>query len=167
MRQASRWRLTLGAATDVGVRTSPLSRAAETAAAAGYPEADRDERIIEWDLGSLEGVEAERFRSEHPNWNLFIDGPPDNSGESTAAVRKRARKVVDSVESDPRQMVVLVSHGQFLRALVTEFVGLPLAAGRALSLGPARAGLVTRRGSRWSMTGWNLLPTEGLWDDLT
>lgn len=166
-RQASRWLPTLGALTDLGVRTSPLSRAAETAAAAGFPEAVRDESIIEWDLGDLEGLEAERFRSTHPEWNLFVDGPPDGSGESTAAVRERAATVVDTVQKDPRQIVVLVSHGQFLRALATEFLGLPLADGRALSLGPARAGLITRRGPRWSMTGWNVLPAEGLLDDLT
>ncbi|MBW9111861.1 histidine phosphatase family protein [Microbacterium ureisolvens] len=166
-RQAERWRSTLASAENLRVRTSPLSRAADTATAAGFARALRDERLLEWDLGCLEGVEADRFRRENPEWNLFLDGPPARSGESPAAVQVRARTVVESAATEAGQIVVLVSHGQFLRALALEFLGLPIADGRALSLGPARAGLLTRRGARWSLTGWNILPVEGMFDDLT
>ena len=37
------------------VLTSPLSRAAETAALAGFPDAAQDPDLMEWDYGALEG----------------------------------------------------------------------------------------------------------------
>jgi len=167
MRQAERWRPTLDPLRDLVALTSPLSRAVDTASAAGRVDARRDDRLLEWDLGSLEGQEAERFRAADPSWNLFADGVPDGSGESPSGVSARARSVVETVETLDPTVVLLVSHGQFLRALAMEFVGLPLTAARAFSLGPARAGLVTRRGSRWSMTGWNVVGAPGFFDELT
>ncbi len=167
--QASHWRAVLaGRAT--AAFTSPLSRAAQTASVAGLAATPSD-LLLEWDLGSLEGVPADVFRGAHPGWNLFTDGIPDGSGETPAAVAARAQSVWDLLTAVDAEMCVAVSHGQFLKALVTHAVGLPPAAAAVFSLGPGRAGLVSLRGSgRFSITGWNLSPigpVHGLLSELT
>ena len=55
------------------------------------------------------------------------------------------------------QVVVFVAHGQFLKVLATVVLGLPLRDAGGFALGPARAGVFTRRRTgRIALTGWNL-----------
>lgn len=150
--------------------TSPLRRAADTAVAAGLAAA-RTDLLLEWDLGSLEGQPADAFRTAHPAWNLFADGVPDGSGESPADVAGRAAGAWELLTGADAEVCVAVSHGQFLKALVAHALGLPSRAAARFSLGPARAGLLTRRANgRFSLTGWNVSPVPpgtSLWSELT
>lgn len=138
--------------------SSPARRAVDTARIAGFtPVIEPD--LAEWDLGDLEGVGAEQFRRNHPGWSLFTDGPPDGSGESTAEVRGRAKRVIQRLDRDNERMTVVFSHGQFLRVLALTMVGLGLEVAPALSFGPGRTAFLTERAHGRVVAGWNLAPT--------
>lgn len=167
-RQAEQWRRCILGLRDLAVETSPLTRARETAAAVGRPDATSFAPLIEWDLGDLEGELADEFRSKNPGWSLFRDGPPNGSGETPERLLDRLALVSDRVDRAEADHLMLVSHGQLLRALAAVLMGLPLSAAASFSFGPARMGLLTRRGARWSLTGWNLpsSASTGLFDEL-
>jgi probable phosphoglycerate mutase len=167
-RQAEQWRRCILGMRDLAVETSPLGRARETAAAVGRPDATPFAPLIEWDLGDLEGKLADDFRSQNPDWNLFCDGPPNGSGETPDRLLHRIALVSDRVDRTEAEHLLLVSHGQFLRALAAVLMGLPLSAAASFSFGPARMGLLTRRDARWSLTGWNLpsSASTGLFNEL-
>jgi probable phosphoglycerate mutase len=131
---------------------SPLARAVETAQIAGFAPLELDPALTEWDLGELEGQHAEDWRTAHPGWSLFTDGAP--GGEGVAEVAARVRSVAASAANGG--FVVLVAHGQLLKLLATEILGLPAEAAATLALGPARAGLYLRRAAGWRLAGWNL-----------
>src|SRR5258707_2181309 len=74
------------------VFTSPLQRARQTCALAGFgsvAEVDRD--LVEWDYGEYEGLRSAEIRAKRPGWELFRDGAP--GGESPAQVMARADNV--------------------------------------------------------------------------
>lgn len=166
--QAAAWRPFMEGLADLTAFSSPLSRAMETATLAGLsPEPMAD--LAEWDLGPLDGLVADEFRRAHPEWNLYVDGPGE-PGETPDAVAARAQRVLARVRDTDSEVVVLVSHGQFLRVLTAAAVDVPLTVGSRFSFGPARSGLLTLRANgRLSLTGWNLPSTVGpdLFDALT
>ncbi|WP_170213100.1 histidine phosphatase family protein [Catellatospora citrea] len=138
---------------------SPLIRAEQTAVLGGFLSPAPSELLVEWDLGELEGSVAEVYRAQHPDWSLFLDGPPGGSGERPEAVAARARAAVSALYEPlaDDEIGVFVAHGQFLKALATIMLGLPLREASAFALGPARAGVFTRRTTgRIALTGWNL-----------
>ncbi|OJU40400.1 MAG: hypothetical protein BGN97_11195 [Microbacterium sp. 69-10] len=170
--QARQWSGQLGefvaaSATEGTFFSSPLHRCRETAQLAIGSEARSCEDLIEWDLGTLHGVSADDFRRDHPNWNLFSDGPPDGSGESPVDIRMRASRVLERLR-ESRGDVVLFTHGQFAKVLIAFMLGLPQATASRFALGPARGALVMERTSGLSLAGWNLAPNaDGLWKALT
>src|SRR5437763_7925234 len=58
------------------VLTSPLSRARDTAALAGYPDAVVDADLQEGDYGDYEGRTSLDILAERPDWFLWEDGVP-------------------------------------------------------------------------------------------
>src|SRR6185436_18580149 len=71
------------------VLTSPLSRAADTAALAGYGAvAIRDPDLQEWDYGDLEGRLTVDIQETHPGWSIWHGPWP--GGETIADVGVRA-----------------------------------------------------------------------------
>lgn len=152
--QAAGWRSLADSDLVTRVVASPLVRAGQTARIAGFTSIETDPDLIEWDLGDLEGRHAEQWRAAHPGWSLFVEGPPA-SGERYADVAARARRVIDSVD-ESSGLVVLVGHGQMLKVLATELLGLSPDVAATFALGPARAGLFLRRTAGWRLAGWNL-----------
>ena len=75
------------------VLTSPRLRARRTAELAGFPDAELDEDLTEWDYGDYEGVTTDQIREERPGWTVFRDGCP--GGESPEQVGARADRVVE------------------------------------------------------------------------
>lgn len=139
--QAEALGMRLGGRRFALVLTSPLSRAADTAAIAGYPEADRDADLLEWDYGALEGRTTPDIRTDFNGWTIW-DGPwPE--GESVDAVGARADRVLErcldpAVEGD----TLLFSHGHLLRVLAARWLGQPAAAGRMFALATATVGVL-------------------------
>jgi probable phosphoglycerate mutase len=168
--QAGRWRQLIESLQDARFFQSPLARAVQTANLAGMTAVATSSEFAEWDLGSLDGLPADRFRAEHPGWNLFVDGPPDGTGESTVDVQRRASRAVE-LAGAPGGISVVVTHGQFIRVMAAVLLDSPLVLGSTMSCGPGRAALFTRRASgAYSLTGWNTTappsPT-GFFKDLT
>lgn len=153
--QAIAWRAPFQAQPPAASYSSGLDRARSTAQLAGLATSRVLEDLHEWDLGLLEGQHAQSVRARNPQWSLYRDGPLGGAGESATAVTRRAHGVLEVVR--PQEgLVVVVSHGQFIRVLAMAAVGLPTEAGARFSIGPGRCALLLNRTSGWSIAGWNL-----------
>jgi len=117
------------------VLTSPLSRAAETTAIAGYGDvAVADPDLREWDYGELEGRLTEDIREEYPGWTIWRGPWP--GGETLDEVAARAARVLERVATTPGDVLV-VSHGHLLRVLAARWLGLAPTSGGLFALGTA------------------------------
>ena len=114
--------------------TSPLSRAAETTALAGYPSAEVDPDLREWDYGDLEGRLTADIRAEHPGWTIWRGPWP--GGETIDQVAARADRVLTRARAAGGD-VLLVAHGHLLRVLAARWLGLPATSGGLFALGTA------------------------------
>ncbi len=135
------------------ILTSPLRRAVETCALAGF-EAEDDPDLMEWDYGSYEGMTSAQIRQERPGWSLWDEGVP--GGEYCADVGRRADRVIERA-LDADGDTLCVAHGHLLRVLAARWLGLPPVAGRLFLL---RAGAVCVLGwdFDWpAIEAWNLL----------
>jgi len=115
------------------VLTSPLVRAAETCALAGFvgePEPD----LMEWDYGAYEGLTSAAIAVGRPGWTLWGDGVVD--GEGVADVGRRVDRVIARARSVGGD-TLCVAHGHLLRVLAARWLGLPPVAGRLFALNPA------------------------------
>jgi probable phosphoglycerate mutase len=116
------------------VLASPLGRARETSALAGYAYAGTEENLLEWDYGSYEGKTPQEIRALVPDWLLFRDGCP--GGESPAQVADRIDRVIARVRAVPGD-VALFAHGHILRALGACWIGLAVPDGSRFRLDTA------------------------------
>lgn len=117
------------------VLTSPLRRASETCALAGY-RGEVDPDLVEWDYGAYEGLTSTQIRERRPGWTLWDDGVPE--GERAFDVGRRADRVIArarAIEGD----TLCVAHGHVLRVLAARWLGLPPVAGRLFLLGTGSA----------------------------
>jgi probable phosphoglycerate mutase len=136
------------------VRTSPLARARETCAVAGY--GDRmilDADLVEWDYGAYEGRTTDEIRDGRPGWNLFMDGCPD--GESFADVSARVERVIERVSSADGDVAVF-AHGHLLRTLAARWLGMGPEVGNVLLLSPATVSILAHERD---------VPVIALWND--
>ena len=109
------------------VLSSPLRRARETAALAGFGDrAVSDADLAEWNYGEYEGLTTEQIHRQAPGWMVFTNGGP--GGESPAQVGVRVDRVIARIQSVDGD-VALFGHGHVLRALAARWLGLPLRAG--------------------------------------
>lgn len=122
------------------VLTSPLGRARETCALAGFGErAEPTDDLLEWDYGAYEGRRTEDIRTERPGWSLFADGVP--GGETAAEVGRRADRVIERARAAGGDTLCF-AHGHVLRVLAARWVGLPPVGGRLLLLSAGRLGVL-------------------------
>jgi len=117
------------------VLTSPLSRARETAALAGFGEvAVPDPDLMEWDYGAFEGLETSDIRASFPGWTIWTGPWP--GGETIGGVAARADRIVARVRSGRAAGDTLVfAHGHFLRVLAARWLGLSPESGGLFALG--------------------------------
>lgn len=118
---------------DFELYTSPLSRAAETAAALGS--ATRIEALAELDQGELEGLDGPRAFSRFPDffahWARDPETAPTPGGETLGQLQRRAWAAVEELASRHRGgTVVAVSHQMVASALGCAASGEPLTAWR-------------------------------------
>ena len=129
---------TLGATLAGGrfalVLTSPLRRARDTAALAGFPDAEVDTDLVEWDYGDYEGLTTPQIRETVPGWTVWTHAVP--GGEAAEQVAARADRVIARIEGADGDVAVF-SHGHFLRVLAARWVGLEPGAGRFFLLSTA------------------------------
>jgi probable phosphoglycerate mutase len=114
------------------VLVSPLGRARETCAIAGYgDEAVVDDDLVEWDYGAYEGITTVEIRRTVPGWTIWDGEVP--GGETIEQVAARTDRVIAraaAVDGD----VALFSHGHLLRVLTARWCGLDPQEGRRFPL---------------------------------
>jgi broad specificity phosphatase PhoE len=116
------------------VLTSPRERARRTAALAGFPSAEIDDDLVEWDYGDYEGVTTADIRSQAPGWTVWTDPVP--GGETAADVSTRLDRVVSRALAADGPTLVF-GHGHALRALAARWLRQPVAFGQHLRLDTA------------------------------
>jgi broad specificity phosphatase PhoE len=124
----SRWRFS-------AVWTSPLSRARDTCALAGYGDvAQARPDLLEWNYGAYEGKTKEEIRARRPDWTIWSGGVED--GESIEDVGARADRIIAEAHSVEGH-VLAFAHGHILRVLAARWLGLPPRDGRLFQLDTA------------------------------
>jgi probable phosphoglycerate mutase len=136
------------------VATSPRRRASETAHMAGFPDADPDADLAEWDYGEFEGRTTADIQAEIPGWTIWRG--PWRHGETARHAGERADRVIERC-LDPTVVgdALLFSHGHFLRVLTARWVGLPARHGAHFALGTATLGILGWERSNRVVETWN------------
>jgi broad specificity phosphatase PhoE len=116
------------------VLTSPRSRARETAALAGFPDAVVDEDLAEWAYGRYEGITTAQIRESDPGWTVWTHAVPE--GETAAEVGERVDRVIARVRAADDDVLVF-GHSHALRALTARWLGQPATDGRLYRLDTA------------------------------
>ena len=116
-RQAERLRVRLAREQFALVLVSPLQRARETAARAGFGAvAEVEPDLMEWDYGDYDSRTAAEIRQERPGWTPWHGGFP--GGEALEQVAARAARVVARVQvQSVGGDVALFAHGHILRVI--------------------------------------------------
>jgi probable phosphoglycerate mutase len=114
------------------VLTSPLSRAVETARLAGFPNAEPDSDLLEWDYGDDEGLTTPQIREERAGWLLWHDGAA--AGEAADDVGARVDRVIARLTARDED-VLIFAHGHVLRVLAVRWLEQPADLGARLVLG--------------------------------
>lgn len=136
------------------VLTSPLARAVETAALAGFPDAIVEPDLREWDYGALEGRTTAEIADEIPGWRIWTGPWPD--GETIDEVAARVDRVIARILApDVRGDTLLVSHGHLLRVLTARWLRQPPAEGRRFALGTATLGVLGWEHGEPVVETWN------------
>jgi broad specificity phosphatase PhoE len=136
------------------VLTSPLERARETCALAGYGDAAQIEpNLREWNYGDYEGRTTAQIRAQDPCWSLWAGGVPN--GERIEEVAARAEAVIGRA-TEAGGDVALFGHGHILRILTARWLGLPPRDARLFALGTAAISTLGYERETRVITGWNL-----------
>jgi probable phosphoglycerate mutase len=124
----------------VAVFTSPLQRAAQTGALAGFGSvAQKDADLVEWDYGLYEGKTSAEIKALRPDWQLFRDGCP--GGESPLQVAARADRFIAKVRALAGD-VLAFSSGHFSRMLAARWLALLPLEGRRFHCDTASLGIL-------------------------
>jgi len=135
--------------------TSPLERCRETATAiakaqAETPKVSTDRGLIECDYGSWTGHELKTLAKEpmwrtvqvHPSAAVFPDGESmaDMSARAVAAARRWDARV--EAEHGPDAVWVAVSHGDVIKAILADALGIHLDGFQRINVDPASLSVV-------------------------
>ena len=143
----------------VAVYSSPLQRARGVAGAiadlSGLSVTD-EPRIIEMDMGDLEGVTIQEMRDGWPDlyqgWRRDASSVTMPGGESLGDVQLRAMAAVEELDEryDAEDTIIAVTHNFTIRCIVAAVIDLPLANinHMDLSLGSRTTITSGRRGRR-------------------
>jgi len=134
------------------VLTSPRERARRTAELAGFPAAEVDHDLVEWDYGDYEGVTTDEIRASVPDWTVWTHPCP--GGETATDVAARLDRVVGRARGAAGD-VLLFGHGHSLRVLAARWLGLPVADGRLFALDTATVSVLGREREDAVVMRWN------------
>ncbi|GAA2317654.1 histidine phosphatase family protein [Streptomyces violaceusniger] len=138
---------------DTEVRTSPLSRAKETCALAGFGDRAREwDALLEWDYGAYEGMTPAEIKAARPGWLIWRDGVPE--GESIASIAARADEVVEWARSADRDVLVF-AHGHILRTLGARWLGHDVSFAARIRLDPTSLSVLGWAYGEPAIERWN------------
>jgi broad specificity phosphatase PhoE len=138
------------------VFTSPMQRARETCAIAGFGDvAVVDEGLREWDYGVYEGKTTAEIRAKLPGWSVWKDEIVD--GETVEHVGERADGVIQrALAAAPSGgRVALFAHAHILRILAARWIGLEADGGRLLVLGTGSVSVLGWERETRVIEAWN------------
>jgi broad specificity phosphatase PhoE len=138
----------------VQVLSSPLDRAQETCALAGF-DGELEPDLVEWDYGAYEGLTTPDIWAERPGWSLWADGVVD--GEGAADVGRRVDRVIDRIRRSEGD-VLCVAHGHVLRVLTARWLGLPPSGGQFFALNTGTVSILGWERDTPVVTLWNQSP---------
>ena len=159
--QAARTGERIAAVPVVSVVSSPLERCQETARAiverqTGAPSSSVDAELTECDYGQWQGRRLSDLASEEL-WKTVQSQPSAvvfPGGESMAGMQARAvaaiRRHDAAVEAEhgPGAVWVAVSHGDIIKSILADALGMHLDLFQRLEVGPASVSIVSYGGSR-------------------
>jgi probable phosphoglycerate mutase len=135
------------------VLSSPLQRARETCALAGFGErCEIEPDLSEWDYGDYEGLTPSQIHAIAPGWMLFRDGCP--AGETAADVAKRVDRLIGRLRAE-RGDVALFAHGHVLRVFGARWIGLAPEEGRRFLLGTGTISILGEYRGDPAIAVWN------------
>ena len=138
------------------VMVSPMRRARETCAIAGFGDvAVVDEDLKEWDYGVYEGRTTAEIRVEIPGWSVWKDEIV--GGETVEHVGVRADGVIARAVAlgGDGGRVALFAHAHILRILAARWIGLAADGGRLLALGTGSVSVVGWERETRVIVNWN------------
>lgn len=132
-RQAHRAAIALAALPLSAIISSPLERAAETAAiiARGWGLPVRtDPRLMDTDVGHWAGQKIDDVAKSDPAWKAFVANPdePPQGVESFSQVQARAVAVAQEALADSANgdYIVLVAHGDVVKLILAYYMKTPI-----------------------------------------
>ena len=140
------------------VLTSPMQRARETCAIAGYAAVSViEEGLREWDYGIYEGKTTKEIRVDRPDWSVWKD--ENIGGETVEQVGVRAdgviARAVAALPHDAGGAVALFAHAHILRILAARWIGLTAKGGCLLALGTGSVSVLGYERETRVIEHWN------------
>lgn len=136
------------------VLTSPMKRARETCAIAGFGDVAKvDEGLMEWDYGVHEGRTTTEIRAESPGWSVWKDAIV--GGETVEKVGERADGVIERALAVGGGRVALFAHAHILRVLAARWIGLEARDGRLFVLGTGSVSVLGWERETRVIEAWN------------
>ncbi len=146
------------------VLTSPMQRARETCAIAGYGDvAVVDEGLREWNYGVYEGKTTAEIQAVIPGWSVWKDEivggeTAEHVGERSDGVIARALEGAAAgpkIEGADCRRVLLFAHAHILRILAARWIGLEAKVGALLVLGTGSLGVLGWERETRVVAKWN------------
>lgn len=150
------------------LHTSPLPRTRQTAAPIAARLgllAEPNEALNEVDFGAWSGQSFAALDNE-PHWrawNLFRSTAQAPGGERMVEVQARMLAEIARLHArHPQGEVVLVSHGDVLRATLVHFLGMPLDLLARIEIGPASVSVIEVGAENARVLLLNGMPAQGV-----
>jgi broad specificity phosphatase PhoE len=150
----------LKSTTFAKVFVSPMQRARETCAIAGFSaQAIVDPNLSEWDYGDAEGKTTQQLREQYndPDWNVWTR--PLINGETVDHVGQRADAVIahafEGLAPDSKSKVALFAHAHILRILAARWIGLAATGGSHFALGTGSVSILGWERETRVVSHWN------------
>jgi broad specificity phosphatase PhoE len=138
------------------VLVSPMQRALETCAIAGFGDVAKiEDGLKEWDYGVYEGKTTKEIQAEIPGWSVWKDEIV--GGENVDHVGERADEVIARALADAPNggKVALFAHAHILRILAARWMVLPAEGGRLLALGTGSVSVLGWERETRVIAHWN------------
>jgi probable phosphoglycerate mutase len=144
-----------------GLYSSPLRRAAETAAAVARARRDGRpvqlrEGLTDVNRGEWEGLSRDQARAKYPalyeSWLQFPTHVRFPGGETLVDVERRARREIEDIAAKTRgASAIIVTHHVVIRVLLCSLLELDLSCFRRFEVQPASISEVRFEHDRWTL----------------